>query len=179
MSAPDFKTCYDFSPIETAVETLVGRQDFVIAWLGGKAAVAFQKPRPRVESYLSPGNPFGSPPHYHNTIDGARRINGWQGSLRTMIVTPTVSGKDEAESGRLSYEKHWEFRSAVAAFMATIDFLLANDSELLPYHQVARCWAAGDDPKIAPDTGVYVSQLNHNLIYSIRPTAWPGGITNA
>lgn len=188
MKAPDYETCYNFTPIENAVETLAGRQGFEVAWLTASDAIAFQKSRPRVECYLTPGQPFGDPPHYHNTGDGKRRINGWQGALRTMIVTPTISGQADAKApadvqdaaaGKASYDLHWAYRSFVLAFLAGIDTDLRDDETLLPYHQVARCWAGGDDPKIAPSTGVYTSQLNHNLIYSIRPGAWPDGIINA
>lgn len=187
-AAPTFEACYDFTPIENAVQTLAGRSAFVVAWLTASDAIAFQKSRPRVECYLTPGQPFGSPPHYHNTDDGKRRINGWQGSLRTMIITPTIGGQaapdapadaQEAAAGQASYDLHWQYRSFVMALLAGLDTDLRDDADLLPYHQVARCWGAGDDPKIAPQTGVYTSQLSHNLIYSIRPTAWPGGITNA
>jgi len=188
MSAPDFNTCYDFSLIETAVETLAARTEFAVAWLTGADAVAFQKSRPRIECYLTPGSPFGSPPHYVNTVDGKRRINGWQGALRTMIVTPIVGGnapadatadQRDAASGKASYDLHWAYRAFVAALLAGVDTDIADDPVLLPYHVISRCWAAGDDLKIAPQEGVFTSQLNHNLIYAIRPSAFPGGIINA
>ena len=178
--APDFGTLYDFSVIETAVESLASVANPDVAWLTGFDAAQLQKARPRVECYLEPGNPFGSPPHYVNTAsDGVRRVNGWQGSLRTMIVTNTIGGATEAAGAQASYSLHMSYRAFVMNLFASIDKQLADNPTLLPYHQIARCWEAGNTPKIAPQDGVYTSQLNHNLIYSIRPSAFPGGILNA
>lgn len=179
MPAPDFATLYDFSVIETAVESLANTANPALSWLTGFDAAQFQKARPRIECYFEPGTAFGSPPHYVNTADGARRVNGWTGQLRTMIVTNTVSGATEAEAAANSYQLHMQYRAFVMNLLATLDYALADDSVLLPYHQIARCWEAGNSPKIAPQDGVYTSQLNHNLIYSIRPSAYPGGILNA
>ncbi len=180
MPAPDFKTLYDFSVIETAVEALAATADPTMAWLTGFDAAQFQKSRPRVECYLEPGNPFGTPAHYVNTAsDGARRVNGWQGTLRTMLITPTQSGATEEAAAQASYSLHMKWRAFVQNLFATLDHALADNFTLLPYHQVARVWDAGSSSKIAPQEGVYTSQLNHNLIYSIRPSAFPGGLTNA
>jgi hypothetical protein len=180
MQAPDLKTLYDFSVIETAIESLVATANPDLNWLTPADAAQLQKPRPRIECYLEPGQPFGNPPHYVNPAsDGARRVNGWQGQIRTMIITPTVSGADEASAAKGSYDLHNQYRSFVMEFLSTIDSALADNSTLLPYHQIARFWEAGDSPKITPQDAVYTSQLNHNLIYSIRPTAYPGGILNA
>lgn len=179
MQAPDFVTCYDFSPLETAVETLVAAANPDLTWLTGFDAAQFQKARPRVECYLDLGAPFGTPAHYHNTVDGARRINGWLGSLRTMVITETLPGATEAEGAKASYTLHMKWRAFVQSFMATIDTQLQDNPLLLPYHQVARCWETPVSSKIAPEAGVYTSQMNHNLIYSIRAGAWPGGILNA
>jgi hypothetical protein len=180
MTAPDFATLYDFSVIETAVESLANTANPDVSWLTGFDAAQLQKARPRIECYFEPGNAFGSPPHYVNTAaDGQRRVNGWQGQLRTMIVTNTVSGNTEADAANNSYKLHMQYRAFVMNLLCTVDTALADNPVLLPYHQIARCWEAGNSPKIAPQDGVYTSQLNHNLIYSIRPSAFPGGIINA
>lgn len=180
MQAPDFATVYDFSVIESAVEALAAAANPDVAWLTPADAMALKKQRPRIECYLEPGAVFGSPPHYVNTAaDGQRRVNGWQGSLRTRIITPIVSGATEAEAAQNSYKLHSQYRALVTNILATVDGQLGDNPLLLPYHQVARCWEAGSSPRIAPQEGVYESMMNHNLIYSIRPGAFPGGITNA
>jgi hypothetical protein len=178
--APTMATCYDFSVIETAIQTVAETAQGDLAWLTGFEALALQKERPRIECYLDPGQAFGSPPHYVNTaIDGQRRINGWVGSLRTMVITPVMAGATEEAAASASYTTHNQYRSFVANILATIDQQLRDNAALLPYHQVARCWDSGSSPKIAPQTGVYTSELNHSIIYNIRPAAFPGGLLNA
>ena len=188
MEAPDYKTCYDFSVIETAVESLAAASPFDVAWLAGANAVAYQKSRPRIECYLDDVGAFSDPQHYVNTADGNRRCPHRRGMLRTMILTPTIPGTpppnptpdqfDEA-TGLASYQLHWEYRSFVDSILETVDAQLRDNAALLPYHQVARCWPATGSSKIAPQTGYYLSQLNHNITFSIRPSAWPAAILNA
>ena len=172
--------CYDFTPIEVAIQTLAEQSQQDLKWLTGFDAVAFQKSRPRVECYLDPGSAFGSPPHYVNTAaDNARRVNGWIGSLRTMVITNLVPGKDEEQASLNSYNLHNQYRSFVQNLLAMVDQQLRDNATLLPYHQVARVSDAGQSPKITPQQGVFTSQFNHAVIYSIRPSAWPGGLLNA
>jgi tRNA G26 N,N-dimethylase Trm1 len=178
-AAPSIEACYDFSPIETAVGTLANQAQPGIKWLTPFDANQLQKARPRVESYIDTFNEFGSPPHYVNTAaDGARRINGWLGSLRTMIITETVPGTDENNSGLLSYQLHEQYRAFVLNILATVDQQLRDNPVLLPYHQIARMWG-GSSVKYKPDEGVYISQFTQQFIFSIRPSAYPGGLLNA
>lgn len=197
MPAPNLSVCYDFSPIETAVESLANTANPDLPWYSGAQAVALKKLRPRVECYLENVTVFGDPPHYQlvNNPSGSatsysRRINGWQGQLRTEIITPTVPGNLPAISGSLpakqqteaaaaqaSYDLHWQYRSFVTSLMATVDVELQDNGTLLPYHEVARCWEAGASLKIIPQQDMYTSTLSHNLIFNIRSDAWPDGLS--
>lgn len=194
-AAPDLKTCYTFSTIESAVQALAAATNPDLAWYSGAQAVALKKLRPRIECYLENVNIFSSPPHYQMVINPdtgtpERRVNGWQGQLRTMVITPTVPGnlppingtemptreQTQAASAQASYDFHWQYRSFVESVLATVDVQLQDNGTLLPYHEVARCWDAGASSKITPQEGAYVSSLNHNLIFNIRSDAWPAGL---
>lgn len=177
--APNMNTVYDFSVIETAIETLAGQAQAGVVWVNGFDAQQLQKSRPRVECYLEQGEAFGDPPHYINTaVDGQRRINGWRGQLKTIVITETLPGPDEATAAKSSYTLHNQYRSFVANFLSTIDQALRDNQTLLPFHQIARCWVTGSSSSIVAQDGYYKSEFNHFLIYSIRPSAYPGGLLN-
>ena len=180
--APNIAVLYDFSVIETAVQSLAAATNDTI-WLTGFNAAQLQKSRPRVECYLENVTIFGDPPHYQLVNPGAQRlVNGWRGSLRTVVITPIVPGEGvdpaaiELSAAQQSYTLHWQYRSFVASLMATIDQQLKSSDSFLPYHEIARCWEAGSISKIAPQEGTYTSTMNHNLVFNIRSTAWPGGL---
>jgi hypothetical protein len=59
----------------------------------------------------------------------------------------------------------------------TLETTLTDDANaantLLPYHSVNRFFESGTSPKIHHETGVLVSQLNFEVHFNIRPSAWP------
>jgi hypothetical protein len=177
--APTIQACYDFSPFETAMESLATAAQPSIQWLTPFDAAQLQKARPRVECYIDSFHEFGTPPHYVNTaVDGARRINGWLGTLRTMAITGMLPGEIETDGGENSYSLHQQYKAFVLNLLATADQQLANNATLLPFHQIARMWGT-TSTSFKPQEGVYITQFTQNFVFSIRPSAFPGGLLNA
>jgi len=168
IAAQSFDQLYRFDEIEAAIQNLAQAANLV--WLTSKdRATQSQAPRPRVDAILENLNPFGRPNHYVNDNMGARRINGWQGNFILTLATAS------------DYNMHWGFRSRVMNFMATIDSVLGDNQrlDLLPYHSIALCRDTNNHAEITPQEGYFASKLQYEIIFSIYPQAFPGGIQNA
>jgi len=161
MPAPDYPTLYEFERLISA--TLAGVfNDANILPKSIVDAPEFQKDRPRVEVYVTPGAAMG---HYILDAQSTRRENGWHGALSLKAVTwPEIT-------------VHSAYVAAVRNVAATLDRLdLTTASVPLLYHEITRVVTAGTTPHTDPAAGEYDTQLHYNFIFAILPDAWPGGL---
>lgn len=118
----------------------------------------FKWPTPRIEIETTPGAALG----HWVMVEGKRRSNGWGGTLAISVIT----GPDQTE--------HSAFVSAVRKEAAILDQTLGSDTDatLLPYHQVAQLKSAGETDMMKVGNGFFVTILNFDFIFNIRPSVW-------
>ena len=189
----DFIPFYDFSVIETAVQSLfvgvdgsffeaplgetdAARKDWLpqpgnVAFYTVANQLVFQECRPRVANRL----------HNVNHIRGAYAIDAnnnlrekaWQGSMDFGIVSEP------------NYQFHAQLRAAVLAIIPQVIGQVAADNSLfattginalLTNFQVSEFWSRNCSTAVTPMNGAYVSQIPVELTFSVKPSAWPIGM---
>ena len=190
MNFQDFIHFYDFSVIETAVQTLFTTVDgsFFVAplgetatarkdWTPGEGNVAFytvanqlvfQECRPRVAIRLHNVNHIRNA--YALDVNGNMREKAWQGSMDFGIVTEP------------NYAYHAQLRAAVLAIIPQVIGQITDDNStfattginaLLTNFQVSEFWSRNASTEVVKESGAYCSLIPVELAFSVPPTAWP------
>ena len=188
----DFTPFYDFSVIETAVQTLFTTVDgsFFVAplgetdaarkdWAPGAGSVAFytvanqlvfQECRPRVAIRLHNVNHIKDA--YVIDVNGNLREKAWQGSMDFGIVTEP------------NYAYHAQLRAAVLAIIPQVIGKVSADNSafgttginaLLTNFQVAEFWSRNASTEVQREIGAYCSLIPVEVTFSVPPSAWPAG----
>jgi len=181
---------YDFSLIEKAIQSyFCSDEDWPFVkppsendgdawknretWMpGGKIpfftayeTLIFQKHRPRVGIDLNNISPLQMPVRGHVDADGNLRNEWWRANL--IIACVTVP----------NYTLHVQLRGivmAIAAAMAapTQDAQPTGANQYLAFHEITDCWDTNNNTIIHPEDGNYLSRINYNLTFAVKPSAW-------
>jgi hypothetical protein len=187
----DFQAIYDFTVIETAVQSLfvsiagysapsndddpnaaqwtppAGSTPFYTAF----QALTFQKCRPRVYIASFEFQPVRQA--YAIDGNGNLREKAWTGNVRLGIITAP------------NYSLHTQLRAQVLAIVPQIQPAIAVDNSafgstginaILQTHQVSEFYADSQNTTIIPEEGTYRSTVNIKLAFSVLPSAWPAGM---
>lgn len=183
----DFNPLYDWSLLEKGVQDyFVSSGTFVAppgetdpsreTWLPPTGVIPFftaleeqlfQKHRPRVSVDINEINPLKVPAYGKVDANGVVRNHTWKAGLVLTIVTPA------------NYTYHTALRAEVFSLGQLICPMVANPQEkigvnqFLTKHCFNTCVDAQNSTGIHPEQGHYISTLNFNLTFSIRPDAWP------
>ncbi len=192
MNFTNFTPFYDFSVIETAVQSAFVAADgsFFVAPLGETDAarkdwtpgagnvpfytvanqLVFQECRPRVAIRLHNVNHIRDA--YAIDANNNVREKAWQGSMDFGIVTEP------------NYAYHAQLRAAVLAIIPQImpqvvadnsTFATTGINALLANFQVSEFWARNCSTEVAVVAGAYMSLIPVELAFSVPPSAWPAG----
>ena len=156
MSAPDFKTVYQFeTAIETAVKNLLAANGLASVQQRGaanlttpRAAVLLQVGRANGQMFKAPG--------WNNT-----RPAQWNGSLQISIATNRTRNDSS----------HDVYRGTIRDLLYNwrTNFTAAN----LPYHQFVDCFESGTTAATDAGNNEDVSSILFEITFGIRPDAWP------
>ncbi len=191
MNFSDFQAIYDFTVIETAVQSMFatiagysvppndGDQD-AENWLPPEGAtpfytafqaLTFQKCRPRVYIAAFDFQPVRQA--YAIDANSNLREKAWVGNMRLGIITNP------------NYTLHTQLRAQVLAIIPQVQPGIAMDNSafagtginaILASHQVSEFYADNLSTTITPEEGTYRSTINIKLAFSVPPSAWPAGM---
>lgn len=169
-----FRRIYDFeSAIETALKNaLVATGDFgdtdnpSVAIPGDSPA--FQKIRPRVELQLE----AVTATDHRQLVAGSYVPDSWTGTVNVFVITNTKSGESDDVPVGDGLREHGAFKALVRYNLDKVETVLTADATLLPYHSVNRLFPSGASPSYKPEDGTIVTQLNYDIHFNVRPTAW-------
>jgi hypothetical protein len=151
---------YDyFTPIETAVQSV-----FAAAEVAACTPVDdpdFQRPRPRVEIELSPGDAQGRLRYEADRLvaSGNLRETAYSASLSIRVITEAQISQHRAFLARAQYQ--------MDNIVPTI-----GAAGTLTNHRLASAKATGGSVSYTPQDGCYVSELTYDIDFSILPSAW-------
>ena len=125
---------------------------------GAEKNPKFKWPTPRIEIESTPGAAVG----HWVVVDGERRSNGWAAVIAISVITDT------------DQTKHSALVSAVRERAAIFDQILGDDEDasLMPYHQISKCLSSGETDMMKVGAGFFVTILNFEITFNIRPPAW-------
>jgi hypothetical protein len=193
----DFAPLYDFSLVEKAVQAFFcsdaldapfvapkddddpDREKWTagadgIAFYTAFQALTFTKCRPRV--FIGLNNITEYPSAKIIDANGVLRSSAWKAALKFGIITEP------------NYVLHTALCSTVLAIIPQLQPLPTPDgsgiaqggvNKFLQYHEVGLFALADASTHITPEDGNYNSPINVNITFSVRASAWPGGIQNA
>ena len=191
MTFSDFQAIYDFTVIETAVQSLfvsiagysapsndddpnaaqwtppAGSTPFYTAF----QALTFQKCRPRV--YIASFE--FQPVRQAYAIDSNNNVRekAWSGNMMLGMITQPV------------YTLHTQLRAQVQSIIPQImpgivadnsAFAATGINSLLTAHQVSEFFTTDLNTTVIPEEGTYRSTINIKLAFSVLPSAWPAGM---
>lgn len=155
MPSSDFQTLYQFEDaIESAVKTLFTNNS-ITAY---RQRDNNTRVTPAVDIQFSTG---AATEHLGYTCDGKLRPDTWNGSLQIRIVT--TRSKNDAS--------HSTLRGKIRNLLYSFEDNLTRT--LLPHHSIARVMETGTTPQIEADEDHDISSISFNLVFAIRPDAWP------
>ena len=190
MTYSDFQAIYDFTVIETAVQTMfasiagysvppnddpnadqwtppAGTTPFYTAF----QSLTFQKCRPRIYVASFEFSPVRQ--GYALDGNGNLREKAWTGNMRLGIITDP------------SYTFHTQLRAQVLAIIPQVQPGIAADNaafgntginSVLVTHQASEFYAENLTTAVIPEEGTYRSTINIKLAFSVLPSAWPAGM---
>lgn len=192
MNLTAYKSLYDFSEIETALQSYFVASGGMVAppaendasredWTAGDGNVAFftafqaaifQKSRPRVACLLNGIQNATNPGHMIEDNNGALRNTLWRGQLTFDLITGP------------SYTAHVDLRAKVMALAEMIAPMVRDTTKLiganqyLTNHLINYVAPQGLDTSIAIGQGYYGSQLTYQLTFSVPPPALAAVVEN-
>jgi hypothetical protein len=180
MNLTAYKSLYDFSAIETAIQTFFVKAGGMVAppnedapnretWTpeGSVAfftafqAAIFQKARPRVGCFITGITNATAPGHFLIDNNGALRNNLWRGQLTLEVITAP------------RYALHTDLRATVQALAEMIapqvsdPAALIGANQYLTLHHINYVLPQNLDTQISIEDGFYGSQLNYQITFSV------------
>ena len=187
MNLPAYKSLYDFSEIEAAIQSFFVAQGIFVApptdasreaWIPGADNVAFltafqaalfQVARPRVACFLTGINPLQKMIVDNN---GAIRNAIWKGNLLLEVITDP------------DYTLHTDLRAMTQALGEMIAPQVSDPTQriganqYLQNHQINYVMAQNMDTAIHFQEGFYGSQLNYQITFSVPLGAFQAVVEN-
>jgi hypothetical protein len=173
MNAIDTISLYDFeTAIEAAVQAVFVAND--LEAYTSFSSPEMDRPRPRVEIEFQTGPATG----HRSTFDDVYRPDCFTGNCSITVITNTGDAENSGEVPSNSAARaHAQYRALVRFHSATIETTLTNDAAgddtMLPYHSLNRFVESGTSPTIHHESGVLASQINFDVHFNIRSSAWP------
>ena len=181
MNLAAYKSLYDFSEIETAIQSFFVAAGGMVAppdedddsretWAPNEGEVAFftafqatvfQAAKPRVACFLTGINNATQPGHMVIDNNGALRNVLWTGNLKFEVITEE------------NYTTHTDLRAKVQALAEMIAPQVANPAaqiganQYLSLHQINYVTPQNIDTSINTGDGFYGSQLNYQITFSV------------
>ena len=157
MPAPKFSTCYRLEDyIETAVKSALNNA--LLNCYAQRDEDTVGTPRTHVQFVTGPALE-----HYSQLLsDGTTRIDRFTGTLQVAIVTNRAD--DVADS-------HSATRGTVREVLYNHQVTITE--AMLPYHVLLRIVETGTTPETSSDDDHDISTISFQVVFQIRPSAWP------
>jgi hypothetical protein len=145
-----------------------------IAFYTAFQSAVFQKSRPQV--YCALTNITEYPQTHIIDANGVWRASAWKGVLHMGVVTSP------------DYTAHTQLRAAVLAALPTLQppptadgsgIAASGINALTQFHEIGLFQMQATETMITPQAGDFKSVIPVTITFSVRVSAWPGGIQNA
>ena len=109
----------------------------------------------------------GAVEHYGFRSDGERFVDLWEGTLEACIETDRAKARAGASQG------HAALRAECRRHLSSIAAWNAVAAVSLPYHVIWKVLEGASTPKIEADKDRDISVISFNIMFGVRPGAWP------
>lgn len=170
MSYLDYIPLYDFeSQLEAAFKSYLESHELKTYIAGDNPETQMERPRVELQVMIGPAT------DHRSTHNNEFRPDSFAGQLQVSVITNVAATSDaNATPMNDGAYLHAQYRALVRYVLAGLERWLKSDAAtVLPHHTVNRLIEAGTTPRAQTQDGYYVSTINYDFHFNIRPESWP------